>query len=258
MARQRRTELLRFVKGSGIALGVLGASLLWLFPGPRFGLALTLAAGLGRDALQSRIDAIESKAIRKRPLSEPERAFLVDFYSTLATGAKLTVVVRQTGNLMSHYLGKSGEDFELDPVIFTSNAKVEARARLLRKRAARAPCQEGRRFESPVFHMPDRSNIDSVFGLYDGSLVLTQHAGASGGCVNRFRAEVPWAWPSYESLRSKYGDPHAESFPLPNALSLAFGRRYALFVDNGLGHHLEEVGLAKSFLAFAEWSEDEE
>ena len=65
----------------------------------------------------------------------------------------------------------------------------------------------------------------------------------------------PEIWPSYASLKQKYGDYHAESFPLPNLKSIVFGRQYALFVDNGLGEHLSRVGLAKPFLAFAEWEE---
>ena len=62
-------------------------------------------------------------------------------------------------------------------------------------------------------------------------------------------------WPSYASLQKKYGNPHAESFPLPNLKTVLLGRQHALFVDNGLGHQLEELGLARSFLAFAEWSD---
>ena len=85
--------------------------------------------------------------------------------------------------------------------------------------------------------------------------MLTEQAGADGACVLHFRAEVPWVWPSYSSIAQKYGNAHAERFPLPNLGSILFGRDHALFVDNGLGHHLEELGLAKRFLAFAEWSE---
>jgi hypothetical protein len=36
---------------------------------------------------------------------------------------------------------------------------------------------------------------------------------------------------------------------------LLFGGEQALFVDNGLGGYLTEIGLAKSFLAYAEWSD---
>jgi hypothetical protein len=67
---------------------------------------------------------------------------------------------------------------------------------------------------------------------------------------------VPWTWPSYESIRSKYGRYHAESFPLPNLASLFFGREHALYVDNGLGEYLVHLGLAAPFTAYAEWDED--
>jgi hypothetical protein len=38
-------------------------------------------------------------------------------------------------------------------------------------------------------------------------------------------------------------------------LSLVLGRRHALFVDNGLGEYLVQLGLAKPFVAYAEWDE---
>ena len=213
------------------------------------------ARGDNRDwgGLQRRIDLLEDKAIRRGRFSDVERDFLLDFYATLATGGKLLLVTRQTGKLMDHYLAGSGTDYPLEPEIFTTNTRVQRRAALLQKQALGTPCVDGRRLSSGVFSMPDASNVDSVFGLYFGTLYVTQHRMPEGGCDLRFRAEVPWVWPSYPSLRQKYGDPHAESFPLPNLKSLFFGRRYALFVDNGLGHQLEELGLAKSFLAFAEW-----
>jgi hypothetical protein len=66
---------------------------------------------------------------------------------------------------------------------------------------------------------------------------------------------VPWGWPSYASLKTKYGDAHAESFPLPNLKSALFGREHSLVVDNGLGEYLVQLGLAKPFLAFSEWDE---
>jgi hypothetical protein len=87
---------------------------------------------------------------------------------------------------------------------------------------------------------------------------LTRSVAPNRTCLLHWRAEVPWLWPSYASLRKKYGTPHAESFPLPNLESVLFGQKYALFVDNGLGEYLAEVGLAKPFLAFAEWDETAE
>lgn len=102
--------------------------------------------------------------------------------------------------------------------------------------------------------MPDESNTDSVFGLYHGELYLRVTRDAEGKCNFHYRAEVPWIWPSYASLEEKYGNPHAESFPLPNLTSLFFGGAHALFVDNGLGQYLEELSLARRFLAFRRWT----
>lgn len=241
---------------------LLGAALVLLvlfviaFPGRRSLMAVTLATGLGREGLQRRIDAIEVKAVQAAPLLDEERAFLHDFYRTLATGGRLSIVARQTGRMMDHYLDASGADYRLDAVIFTSNERVQKQAAVLRKRTQSAPCKEGTVFSSKTFYMPHRSNVDSVFGLYHGTLHVTQHERA-GACVLHWRGEVPWVWPSYAQLRKKYGTPHGESFPLPNLASLLFGREHLLFVDNGLGHHLAEIGMAKSFLAFSEWSEGE-
>jgi hypothetical protein len=237
-----------------IALGALGA-LLYALPGERFGIAFTLATGIGRNRLQRRIDLLEQQAIQHARFSQTDRAFLVDFYATLATGGRLLVVARQTGKMMDHYLAGSGSDYRLEPEIFTSNHKVQAQAARLEKHANVGPCVAGQHFSSGTFYMPDSSNIDSVFGLYFGNLQLTRQPEPTGKCALHFRAEVPWIWPSYASIQQKYGNPHAESFPLPNLASVLLGRDHALFVDNGLGHQLEELGLAKRFVAFAEWTD---
>lgn len=238
-----------------VAMLLIVAGLWRQFPGPRFGLAFTLATGIGRDALQQRIDGLEDAAIRRAPMSAQDKQFLGDFYRTLASGGKLVILARQTGRMMDHYLDGSGRDYRLDPAIFTGNAKVRAQMALLDKRVAGLPCLDGQRVSSATFYMPDRSQTDSVFGLYYGSVHLTQNKTADG-CRRHWRAEVPWVWPSYPSLRAKYGDPHAESFPLPNLQSIFLGPRRALRVDNGLGEYLTQIGLAKSFLAYAEWDEE--
>lgn len=237
-----------------VAMALVVAALWRQFPGPRFGLAFTLATGIGRDALQQRIDGLEDAAIRRAPMTAQDRQFLSDFYRTLASGGKLVILARQTGRMMDHYLDGSGRDYRLDSTIFTGNAKVRAQMALLDKRLAGLPCLDGQRVSSATFYMPDRSQTDSVFGLYYGRVHLTQNKTADG-CRHHWRAEVPWVWPSYPSLRAKYGDPHAESFPLPNLQSILLGPRRALRVDNGLGEYLTQIGLAKSFLAYAEWDE---
>lgn len=152
------------------------------FPGAHLPIALTLASGIYRGALQERIDACETKAIHGADFTEEEVAFLKEFY------------------------------------------------------------------------MPDFSNIDSVFGLYYGHIEAVPEI--TGDSIRiRWRAEVPWEWPSYESLKEKHGDYHAESFPIPNAACLIFGIDGAVFIDNGLGEYLTQLGIAKSFLAYAKWEE---
>lgn len=237
-------------------LGAFGAACiaLFLFPGQRLAMAFRLGTGLALGSLQTRIDTLESKAILREPFSATDKEFLTDFYRTLATGAKLTVVVGQTGRMMDHYLDGSGSDYRLDPRIFVENRKVLTQMAALRTAGASCAHPE-RRFSSPRFYMPDASKVDSVFGLYYGTLQVVPARSAEGQCILHWRAEVPWTWPSYESLRAKYGNYHAESFPLPNLKSLLEGERFALFVDNGLGEYLAELGLAKVFVAYAEWDE---
>jgi hypothetical protein len=249
-ARRRRWPV---VVGAILAATCVAAVL--LFPGPRLGMAVTLASGLGTEGLQRRIDALEAQAISGAAFSADDRAFLADFYRTLATGAKLSVLVGQTGRLMNHYLDGSGTDYRLEPAIFRDNAKVEAVLGDLRKRASTKPCLGVTRLVSPTFYMPDPSNVDSVFGLYHGHIALTRSLETDGRCVLHVRAEVPWFWPSYASLKQQHGSYHAESFPLPNLKSLALGRQHSLFVDNGLGEYLVTLKLARPFLAFAEWDE---
>lgn len=239
-------------------LGLTAASVLAcfvLFPGRRLPLAFTLGTGIGRQALQSRIDALEERAIKRAPFADEERAFLEDFYRTLATGGKLSLLAYQTGRLMDHYLDGPGTDYRLSPEIFTDNAKVKAQAEGLRKRASSLPCRAGTKLDAPRFYMPDPSKIHSRFGLYWGTLTLSRTRASDGGCTSTFRAEVPWRWPAYPELEQKYGTPHAESFPLSNLGCLLFGRKHALYIDNGLSEYLTQVGLAKPFIAFAEWTD---
>lgn len=152
---------------------------------------------------------------------------------------------------MHHYLDASGAPLELDSGIFRNNARVQDQMRRLRDpiRKTRRACQSGR------FYMPHPSSPDSVFGLYWGTLQGTPHLDDAGRVHIRWRAEVPWEWPTYESLRRRYGTPHAETFLLPNARSIAAGSRYALHIENGLGGYLVTAGLARSFLAWSEWEE---
>lgn len=257
MSPKRRRRLLA-IGGAVLALcAALVVAFLVIFPGGQASIAIRLATGVGIGALQSRIDEMEDKAIRGREFTDEDRTFLRDFYTSLARGARLTIVLGQSGRLMQRYLDATGEPLELHSSIFVRNTKVQARMKRLRKQVVEAagsgrPLED--RYVTPVFHMPHPSSPDSVFGLYYGTLEVRPRLEAET-LVLAWRAEVPWQWPSYESLKEKHGDYHAESFPLPNPTSVVLGMDHALFVDNGLGEHLVHLGLARPFVAFSEWEE---
>jgi hypothetical protein len=214
-------------------------------------MAMALATGVGVEDLQRRVDAVERKAIANETFSAADKAFLRDLYSTMAAGAKGSVLLAQSGRLMDRYLDGSGQPLELDPAIFRDNARVRQQLNRLTTRITSGKKGPHR---SPRFYMPDPSKLDSVTGLYWGTVEGSLRVRADGTKVAHFRAEVPWEWPSYESLKKRYGTPHAETFLLPNLRSLADPSR-ALRVENGLGEYLVRLGLAKPFLSWAEWDE---
>ncbi len=256
MSRKKRRTLV--IIGAVALCLVISASIAFrlAFPGQQASIALRLATGIGISSLQVRIDELEEKAVRGDAFTREDRTFLTDFYTCLATGARLTVILGQSGTLMQHYLDGSGEPLALRKGIFTGNWKVKRKMKAIRGRI-RKDGRAGKlkkRYSSGTFHMPHPSVPDSVFGLYHGTIEARPKK-QDGRIVVTWRAEVPWQWPSYASLESKYGDPHAESFPLPNPLCIVMGLDHALYVDNGLGEHLVQIDLARPFLAYAEWEE---
>lgn len=230
---------------------------LLIFPAEQQSIAFTLATGIGVSSLQEKVDQIEDKAIKKTPLQESERHFLSVLYRTMVTGARASIVLRQSADMMERYLSCSGEDLRTEPRIFVHNRKVQEVVAMLKREIVEDLSHDGLRdeYRSKSFYMPDVSSPDSVFGLYYGHIKARPSRPQGGLLSIKWRAEVPWEWPSYEKLKEDYGDPHAESFPLPNLLALLLGRNYALHVDNGLGEYLTRIGLARSFVVFAEWDE---
>lgn len=111
-------------------------------------------------------------------------------------------------------------------------------------------------YASDTFHMGEPEFFDSSAGLYFGRISVRPHVVDDDRLLLRWRAELPWQWPSYQSLYDKYGDYHAQCFPLPNARSLLQGPKYYLWIDDGLGEHLAQIGLAQPFLAWSEWDEE--
>lgn len=246
-----------FAKGTVALLALASLAFASDISAQEMSIAFTLATGANITAVQHRVTSLEAKAIADNRFSDDDKAFLHDLYAAMAIGAKSTVVFRQSGRMMDRYLEGSGAPLELDATIFSKNARVRQQMSLLAKTmsAASSAADRARRHRSPRFYMPDPSTLDSVTGLYWGTVEGTVRARADGTKVFHWRAEVPWEWPSYESLRKRYGTPHAETFVLPNPRSIALGTRYALHIENGLGEHLVRLGIAKPFVAWAEWEE---
>ena len=251
MLKITKKKLFRYIV---IPNAILFTALAIYFPGSQLPIALTLASGIQREALQEKIDACEVKAIKGEAFTEQEIAFLEDLYTCLYKGGRLTLVLPEVSKMMEHYLSKSGHALEVDASIFNTNNKVIERMNMIKAQILSGESLKAN-YQSEQFYMPDSSNIDSVFGLYYGHISAEPIRTGNTIQIN-WRAEVPWEWPSYESLKEKHGDYHAESFPIPNASCLIGGINGAIFIDNGLGEYLTKLGLAESFLVYSEWSED--
>ena len=251
MLRITKKKLFRYIVIPNV---ILFTALAIYFPDGKLPIALTLASGIQRETLQGKIDACEAKAIKAEAFTEQEISFLEDLYTCLYKGGRLTFVLPEVSKMMEHYVSKSGQPLMVDASIFNTNNKVIERMNIIRTEILSDESLKAH-YQSEEFYMPDFSKIDSVFGLYYGH--ISAKPVRSGNKIQiSWRAEVPWEWPSYESLHEKYGDYHAESFPIPNASCLFRGIDGAIFIDNGLGEYLTKIGLAESFIVYSEWLED--
>ena len=240
-----------------VALAILFVGIgfyFWLFPAGQARIAFHLITGIYESSVQSQVDELEDRAIHKQVFSPSEKQFLHDLYSVFATGARLTYVLHQSGDLMDHYLSLRGTNFALEPSIFLQNTKVQAAMLVIRQQISHDVQNGGVKsfYVSPSFHIPDPSSPDSVYGLYWGNVSATVLPINAQKMSIQWRATVPWVWPSYDLLKKKYGDYHAENVRIPS-LGAVFGQY--LFIDNGLGEYLTHIGIAKTFLAYATWSE---
>ncbi len=252
----RRQVVRRFVWGGAACLVLCLGVFLVYFPGRQGLLAFTLATGIGVTRLQAQVDQLEAKAIKGQELSLAERRFLRDLYTCFAKGGAL--VAPQSSRMMRRYLSRTGESLVVSPGLFTGSAPVRLAMTELTKKVLE-DLDGGRgaqgRYLSESFYMGDPRYFDSFVGLYDGHIQVTPRMVEADLIVLSWRAEVPWTWPSYAELFQKYGDHHAQSFPLPNARSLLQGPDFCLWMDDGLGGHLSTIALAKPFLAYSEWEE---
>ena len=254
--RRRRRRVLAVLT---VVVAVLAAALLIHFPGRQTPIALTLATGIGIPGLQARVDRLEDKAINGHEFTEDDKRFLRDLYTCFAKGGRLTIVLRQSGAMMQRYLSGTGEALFTAPRIFVNSRPVQQQMRQLEEQALADLEQHGSvksEYASETFYMPDPRFFESAVGLYFGRVFLRPSLTSDNRLTLAWRAEVPWQWPTYESLFEKYGDHHAQCFPLPNAGSIILGPERCLWINNGLGGHLPRLGLAKPFLVYSRWQED--
>lgn len=229
-----------------------------VFPGQQTPLALTYATGWNVEKTQAKIDRLEGRAIEKQPFTEQEKQYLFDLYTAGAKGGRITGVAPNASRLIRRYLDRTGEDLKIDAELVRQSQPVRLeiqyfKRHLALKIARRQAVQES--YESETFYMGDPNDLDAVASLYFGKLIVQPFVNDRGESRLAWRAEIPWVWPTYDELFAQYGDHHAQNFSLPNLRSLLFGPEHMLRVDDGLGGHLPTLGLAKPFLAYAEWEE---
>lgn len=229
------------------------------FPGRQAFLAFSLASGIGIPRIQAQVDRLEEKAIKGQPFSANDKRFLKDLYLCFAKGGRLTVVLRQTAGMMTHYLSAKGTPLKTNPRIFVKNKKIQNHMADLKRKVFDDFEKMGKvktEYSTPTFYMPDPSCIDSMFGLSFGRLILRPDTINRGHIHLRWRAEVPWEWPSYEAQVKESGNYRSKATRIPTALSLFRGRTSGLLIDDGLGEYLVRLKLAKPFLLYAEWTEE--
>lgn len=152
----RRQKIRRWASVLLGAVGFLVLAFLIYFPGRQTPLALTLATGIGRSGLQMCVDQMEDKAIKGLEFTEDDKRFLGALYSCFAKGGRLTIVLRQSSQMMRQYLSRSGEDLETDSRIFVKSAPVQEQMVLLRRQvvaAFRDSGKAGGSYSSGTFYM---------------------------------------------------------------------------------------------------------
>jgi hypothetical protein len=252
----KRPIVRKLLWGAGASLTICIGAFLIYFPGRQSLIAFTLGTGIGVSGLQTQVDQLEDKAVKGLEFSIAEKRFLRDLYSCFAKGG--VVVAPQSSKMMHRYLASTGTPLAVRPELFSGSAPVRMAMTELRQKVLE-DLNDGRgardQYSSATFYMGDPEYFDAFVGLYYGHLQVTPRRIEADSLVLSWRAEVPWTWPTYAEIFQKYGDYHAQSFPLPNARSVLLGPKYRLRMDDGLGGHLSMLGLAKPFLAYSEWEE---
>lgn len=235
------------------------AVLFFVFTSSERRTAFTLMTGIGVPSLQARVDRMEGLALRGAEFSAEDKGFLKDLYSCFAKGGRLLVVLRQSADLMERYLEASGQPLVIGPRVFVGSAPVRERMGRLRAELLermRDGADPSGTHETETFYMPDASFPESAVALYLGRLIAHVERAPGDRFKILWRAELPWKWPSFAEIAANHGgDGQAVRFAIPTPATFLFGPARSLHITDGLGAHLEKLGLAKPFLASARWEE---
>lgn len=248
----------RTLSFTSITLGVTAVMWLVTFPGRQTPLALTMATGWNVGSVQDRVDDLERRVIAGDEFSDRDLAFLKNLYGCGVKLGRASGFAPNTARLVDHWLGGSGEDVRLDAefVLISRAVRVEMdRMRQVIEWEYQHFSEPKQRYESFTFYMGEPSNFDAVASLYFGQLFARVTRGEDGKPVISWRVEMPWTWPTYDELYETYGRHHAQNFALPNVRSVLFGPQHQLRVDDGLGGHLQALGVTRPFLVYAEWGD---
>lgn len=218
---------------------------------PQVRLAFTIGTGIGVQALQIKIEDLQSRAI-KGNFNLEDKAFLKLFYRTLAYGAQMTFLLPESARLMHHYLDRSGTTTSIDPALFIRSSRVKEEIKTIKKKILE-DCTIGKVVKSDRFDMGHGYPIDAHFALYFGA-IEGKFLSGKGLEKIQWTADMPWKWPTYKEIKNKYGTYYKEIFPLPNAMSL-LGLGPKLWLPNALGGELAKQGLAVPFDTKTVWTE---
>ncbi|MEM7624371.1 MAG: hypothetical protein AAF333_01950 [Planctomycetota bacterium] len=248
--------LRRTLSFTSIMLGITAVVGIVTFPGRQMPLALTMATGWNVEHVQDRIDDLERRAIAGEQFTGEDLEFLKNLYGCGVKLSRATGFAPNTAVLVDRWLDGSGEDVRLDADFVLKSRAVHIemdRMRQVIEYEYKHYSEPKTRYESFTFYMGEPSDFDALASLYFGKLIARVARGEDGRPVIGWRVEIPWTWPTYDELHEKYGYFHAQNFALPNARSVLMGPRYQLRVDDGLGGHLQAMGVTRPFLVYAEW-----
>ena len=222
-------------------------------------IAFTVGTGIGMPSLQEKIFSLKKKAISNQ-LTNEDKTYLRTFYRTLAIGASGLIILPESSRLMHRYLDGSGDQTSINPSLFIESIRVKKEMSKIRK-ALESDCKDGNSLTSKRFEMGHGKPWDAHLTLYFGTIMGTLKEGKINWEVN-----MPYKWPTFESLLATYGTYNKEEFPIPNMLSIIsnylpspaknLGLGRPLYLPNGLGGELEKQGLAKSFHTKTKWREE--